>query len=646
VVSGRAEWDQRLTTAAAALRSHPEGHDDTDPAAGSARRRREAEQIERLRAFVLELVDRLERLRLASSWASFGRDVESLLVRLLGPDDERDEWPANEQRAAEAVSTALDRLGRLDRVDPEPDFERFRRALELELDTDLGRHGRLGEDIVVGSLAAAVGLELDLVIVLGAVEGWLPAPPTRDPLLPDDERALAIDLTLAADGPGRQHRQLIAALAAGRHVIVTRPRGDLRHASGYQPSRWLTDLVDPGTAEHERPSFAGALATTSFPSTEQELHLHELLGGRTAALAGDLAFERARALVHARASDALTAYDGDVSATSPARRRVGDRPLSPTRLEAWAKCPFHYFVQHLLGAEAVERPEAALSMTAIDTGNLVHQVLERLVVDALTLVPTPMDWCEPHHLQRLGAILQDAFADAEARGLTGKPVFWRHDRAVLQTSLLNFVVADRNRMQASGAVPVAGELRFGWPGTPEVHIDLPDGRCLAFRGAIDRVDRTTDGRLLVTDYKSGRRTRYTDITAENPHASGLRYQLPVYAMAVRAAYGDGPVEAHYRFISDPDKPIGFAVDDDVMAEVARAMAIVVDGIEGGLFPARPPDTSFSTWVDCPSCDPDGLGVGELHHAWTRKRRDARLAAYLALVGDDEGTEGTEDADDA
>src|SRR5690606_31172239 len=120
----------------------------------------------------------------------------------------------------------------------------FRRTLELELEADLGRIGRFGEGVFVGPLSFAAGLDLDLVVVLGMAEGTLPAPVRGDALLSDaDHRDTGGQLELRRARVGRDHRRLVAALAAaGRHVLCV-PRGDLRASSQRVPSRWLGDVA-------------------------------------------------------------------------------------------------------------------------------------------------------------------------------------------------------------------------------------------------------------------------------------------------------------------------------------------------------------------------------------------------------------------
>ena len=87
----------------------------------------------------------------------------------------------------------------------------------------------MGEGVLVGPVSMGVGLDLDLVVVLGLAEGVFPAAPRDDSLLPDRERAVAAgELVLRSSFIERRHRELLAALAgASRHLLCV-PRGDLR----------------------------------------------------------------------------------------------------------------------------------------------------------------------------------------------------------------------------------------------------------------------------------------------------------------------------------------------------------------------------------------------------------------------------------
>ena len=85
------------------------------------------------------------------------------------------------------------KLAALDAIEGPVDLEVFRRTMALELDADLGRVGRFGEGVFVGPVAMGIGLDLDVVIVLGLTEGTYPAP-VRDESLRMYRLALPTDL--------------------------------------------------------------------------------------------------------------------------------------------------------------------------------------------------------------------------------------------------------------------------------------------------------------------------------------------------------------------------------------------------------------------------------------------------------------------
>ena len=651
VVAGRAQWDTLLARAAREYEREADelaARADERDAAAIAAARRQAERALGLRALVLDLVDSLAEARARPApWAERVAWLRDLVERLAGHWRDGEGWPADEVRAAEKIDAALDRLAGLDRIaDPAP-LDVFRRTLELELEADLGRVGRFGEGVFVGPLSFAVGLDLDLVVVLGMAEGTLPAPVRDDALLADaDRRAAGGQLELRRARVGRDHRRVLAALAsADRHVLCV-PRGDLRASSQRVPSRWLGDVaaalagrrlpadeLDRWQApwiEHV-PSFAHGVRHCAFPATDQE---HRLRQGP------DVADERTRAgaeVVRARLGRSFTRFDGNlagVAVPSPV-----DTVVSATRLEAWARCPFAYFAERLLEVRPVEDPEQQLEMPALVRGSLVHEILERFVREVLARPPERRPgpgepWSAADHA-RIREIAEEVCDEYEARGLTGRPVFWRRDRAAVVALADRFLAEDDVRRREAGARPLAAEHEFGFDdGAPPVELPLDDGRVLRFRGSIDRVDEGADGRLVVLDYKTGSARDYQGLSADDPDSGGTRLQLPVYALAARAMTGrpDVPVTAEYWFVSDRAgfARVGYPVDDDVLARVTRTIGTVVTGIERGVFPHHPVETWLRSMA-CAYCDPDGMGVADLRRAWERKRDDPAVALYAELA---------------
>jgi ATP-dependent helicase/nuclease subunit B len=186
--------------------------------------------------------------------------------------------------------------------------------------------------------------------------------------------------------------------------------------------------------------------------------------------------------------------------------------------------------------------------------------------------------------------------------------------------------------RAVNARVVASEMPFGLKGEPPVEVAVPGGRVL-MRGSADKVDRGVDGTLFVTDIKTGSQRSFKDITQEDPVVGGTKLQLPVYAYAARARFGtaDAPVHAAYWFVRRDRGRRGIDLTPAVERTYAATLSVLVRSIAHGLFPPRAPETADFAWVQCPYCNPDGIGHGETRERWERKRPDPALGELVGLV---------------
>jgi ATP-dependent helicase/DNAse subunit B len=273
---------------------------------------------------------------------------------------------------------------------------------------------------------------------------------------------------------------------------------------------------------------------------------------------------------------------------------------------------------------SAERPEEILRITALDRGNLVHQVLERYV---LTLLAG-----EERSLERLHAIAEELFEEVESKGLAGKPLLRRYEKEVMLRELAAFFADDVH-------TPLAAELPFGMDGSEPVVLTLPDGRRIGFRGKADRVDDDGRGGLVVTDYKTGRGHGYEQV-AKDPVDRGRRLQLPLYGLAARDRFGeDRPVHARYVMVSERANyaEYGIDVDDAVMDRFTDVLDVIVSGIAAGAFPTRPGELSSwtGTWDNCTYCEFDRLcPVGRDAHWHTKKHSEPALRRYVDLAEGD------------
>ncbi|MEM9040269.1 MAG: PD-(D/E)XK nuclease family protein [Actinomycetota bacterium] len=628
------EWDRALERLVART-EHPDQRD----------------RIRALSAFVTELRHRLDdptRRRTWEAWAAWSRDAIDWWLGLRAAmrfDDA-------EYRAWEALIAALDRLGGLDLVDEPVDRAGFASVLESEL-TDLAvRQGRIGHGVTIGSLASGPGADIDVAIVLGAVDGTLPPTPRPDPLLGDAERRSAAMRT--SDDQADDLAHAFAATLQSTAAIVLVPRGDLRATTTHHASRWLVGRVDTTDAVVVASSTAG-LRDLTWPGAEHERRLRDRLrlaaGGPLSShhpgLGDDEELRRSLLLAEHRAHPELTVYDGDLSGV--ALPTLDDAVVSPTQIETWAACPFQYFVQYLLHVRHDEDAEREITMSPLHAGSLLHEALDRFHRDVLRgEAPSPDDgWTHEHETVLLGHF-DDCCDEFERAGRTGRPAVWHGHRTALRHDLLAWLAHDGELLRQRSAHLHASEFSFPTDrdGTPTVAdriaLPLPDGRSLAVRGSVDRVDVASDGSIVVTDHKTGR-DRYQKLTDDDPTLDGSKFQLPVYAAAARALVGgEGPVRAEYSmFGAGGYARRGVEFGDGVWNEVADRLGHVVDGIEAGWFPLDAPEPGFRLWNECWFCNPDDLSTADIHARWSRKRSDPRVRRWFGPDGErDEPDEAT------
>jgi len=665
VVSG-AHWDARLTTYAdtqSALIKAEQQKDDPYQST-TARCERNQETAIALRQFMIELQNRFasadgSSAQQASSWDQLGTWALDLFRALIPPTDVS-RMPLEEQYASGVIERTLTGLGALDQTGTTPSVTGLEDVLALELDSALPRVGRFGEGVLVAPLTSAIGLDLDAVYVVGLSEDLFPGRLRDDSLLPERVRALSGgQLASTRARVNIKQRSLLAAFSSANVVVASFPRGDLRRHTNRLPSRWLlptlrvlSNIPTLPATEWERatlattsgdwlatsPSYAGSVLTTNVPSTEQEWRLRADAAGQ---LPDEPAIATSQAMSAARDSGEFTRFDGNLAGLSGLPDFLhGALAVSPTSLERFAICPHEYFVKRMLHVEPVEVPEEVLEISALDIGSLIHECFDQLISECAERHELPdygQPWTHPQR-RRLQQIGEARAAGFEAEGRTGHPLLWARARTRILADL-DWMLDDDNRWRAEQDARVVGsELAFGMHGEPEVEV-IVDGGVVRFRGSADKVDQRSDGTLLVTDIKSGSIRTFKDLSEANPVARGEKLQLPVYARAARSRHGTEAtdVEAMYWFVrKDRGKRPQVPLTDEVQRTYSDAVGLLVRSIAAGVFPARAPaKPDFRQgWVQCPYCNPDGLGHNRARGRWEAKRLAPELVAYTGLVEPD------------
>lgn len=339
-----------------------------------------------------------------------------------------------------------------------------------------------------------------------------------------------------------------------------------------------------------------------------------------------------------RASSEFTEFDGNlatqVGATRFALPGVGDRPLSPSRLETWAGCGFRYFLTYVLEVSDRDDPARIDEMSALDRGSLIHAALERFVGEAIEHgPPAPAEQWSIEARRRLHEIADELCIASEATGRTGRRVNWRVQRDDLHDLLDAFILADDAFRASHQATPEAVELDLGVRSGHVVPIELPNGTSITLRGMIDRVDVTADGRVLVNDYKSGKGQKYDDL-GDDPFIGGTTLQLGMYAEGAIEATGRTDAAAHYWLVERGREPrIGYTWDAAKRARFHEVLTAITSGIGAGVFAASPGE--WDSWrltnSNCSYCDFDSVCVRDRGDQATAKAAAPELAVRVSLT---------------
>ncbi len=270
-----------------------------------------------------------------------------------------------------------------------------------ELDVARGRRGRFGQGVMFGPIASA------------SATTWMPSSSSGRPR--ECFRCLAGTMPCCRSGP------YPLAGSTGVEVGSTRsPTSGLPRDAGIGARRWTnvgdatrlaafeqahppvtmvarqcdrsspatpsTRPISPESAHRsskrsDRSPAGSPTATTPRPSTSViwsrvdrrdvgPAHLHPL-----ASLVGT-----GLRLQVERASERFTVYDGNLAGFDT---QIGDRAVSPSRLETWAACGFRYFLKYILEVTDRDDPERTDEISALDRGSLIHMVLERFIAEAI-----------------------------------------------------------------------------------------------------------------------------------------------------------------------------------------------------------------------------------------------------------------------
>lgn len=249
------------------------------------------------------------------------------------------------------------------------------------------------------------------------------------------------------------------------------------------------------------------------------------------------------------------------------RRLFTQDTVSISRLEEFAACPYRHFVDY--GLKPVQRREFVFD--AGEKGSFFHAAMQQYatLASAIPDWPNVDDEAIDRLVDQVVAPLTEEWTGGPLRDdAMGRALGEEYIRSVRTSAWMFTQHARRSRFTTIGA-----EVRFGEEGgLPPVILQLHDGRRIALRGVIDRIDRYEGDKglyLRVIDYKSS-----THALEPVRMWYGLQLQLLLYLKAAEQSQADAlPAGAFYFRITDPRVTTAQDVREEAQKQIAQAMRL-------------------------------------------------------------------------
>jgi ATP-dependent helicase/DNAse subunit B len=500
------------------------------------------------------------------------REVARIAASIPGPRAPEEDvegtvpthWAELEQIAAAAIANALGERAELDGLTPPP-TELARAIAEIEV---RAWSGPVGNRVRIADPYRLRAARFDRVFVASLQDGEFPRRDGRtDPFLSEAQRE-ALGLPPRRDVEAEERYLFHACLALPRQQLFLSYRDSDENGTAEARSPLLDEVrglldpppaggdVDPLEAElirgrdlarvvhrvAEAPSeteLARAIAAQGTGTDEDEMLRAATVGGEAAARIG-------RRLAAARDAELATRAPGPLANPAVIEALGAVPAYGGTTLEGFDLCSYRWFVSHELDPRPLDPvPDGLLQ------GGVMHAVLDRLYGERPGGDPLPRPASLGAWIERGRDLVLEVAGERE---LGGHPA----ERAIVRRveGLLVRFLTEEARRDPGGFEPWLLEAGFGESEDAERPAFDIDGWGL--HGAIDRVDRTADGRALVLDYKLAGR-----VTPAEKLEEQAKLQLQLYMIAVAEYWGAEVVGGLYHPLrgTSERRPRGLVLDE-------------------------------------------------------------------------------------
>jgi RecB family exonuclease len=496
----------------------------------------------------------LLRLRAAArrSPAELAAEVASLAMAMTSRPLQNEEGsrlqPGEglELRAAAAIASALSDLAELGDLAP--------RAGELASVIE-GLGFRVWSGPVEGRVRIASPYRLragrfDHVVVGSLQDGEFPRRDRgADPFLSESQRQ-TLGLDPRRDSEAEERYLFHACLALPRRSLTLSYRDsdedgaatarsplldDVRALLAPAPNGTVPDLIEEELTVSR--DLAQVVAPLAEAPSEDELARALAAHGPTAdalsllaraGVEGELAERLVVRVADAHRAEAASRAPGPL--TNPAAlESLGEvRAYGGTTLEEFDRCSYRWFAGHELNPQLLDPAPDPLVQ-----GGLMHAALDRLYRERPGGDPLPRPGSLAAWTQRGSELVGEIVAE---NGLGDHPA----ERAMVRRveRLLERFLAEEAERETGGFEPWLTEAGFGEH--PDAERPVLELGGWGLHGAVDRVDRSPDGRAVVIDYKLS-----SQVTPREKFEERAKLQLPLYLLAVAEHWGAEPAGALY-----------------------------------------------------------------------------------------------------
>ncbi len=529
----------------------------------------------------LEALARIERSRAeVMRWLpSFLNDVRgkrgtavidgcySLLER-CGALDILAQCSDDQRRQASASLKALERL-RSSTFNDDIDAAELCELLALIADeTTLGDIPPALEQVTITGAQRARTNNPAAVFVCGLNEGLFPREEGDADMLNSAERQLLEDngaqLSRSFVNSTRMEELYVyrAVSAARQRLYLCSSARDLGGAGLSVSSMTAAFLQTVGANEPDFLAFPLPFCTTRVTALGEfarALQAHDLQSAAT--IRGSLGCELCDAVVRAADEPELS-----VSERAVMLRLLGDSTaVSPSKAEAYARCPFSYFMRYVLHIKPIRKAQ----LDPLEAGSFVHYIMENTLRTLGGDISEADDDTLREQAQRHSLdYLNDCVGERE---LARQPrLRYLAKRLCAQSVILLIHLRDEQRQ--SDFRPCEYELSIGRSGeTPALELATNTGERVFVEGKIDRVDcfeRDGVRYIRVVDYKTGnKKFSLRDVYY------GLNMQMLVYLFSLcsleRSKYA-GALPAGVLYVPCDPSPVSAANEELARSDARRS----------------------------------------------------------------------------